>query len=193
MTAINLLPWREQRRERRRRQFLCGLLLTIGTAAVLVLGLDRILLARSERQQAALRQLQSQLDELAPALAELRQLQQQAGTLRARLEAIAALQQQRALGLQLLEELVRTLPEGLYYERLSRSGDSMDLDGLAASGSRVSQLLQALDASDWFAAPVLQQGLAVRSADAGGEAQTRFRIQLAISPPAAVVQGSGQP
>src|SRR5690606_3791886 len=51
----------------------------------------------------------------------------------------------------------RTLPDGVYFTELKRTGKSILIVGAAESNNRVSSLMRNLDASDWLAAPNLTE------------------------------------
>ena len=57
--------------------------------------------------------------------------------------------------MHLVDELVKTLPEGVYYTKVTQKGSRLSLDGVAQSNARVSSLMRQLDSSDWMQEPSL--------------------------------------
>ncbi|MNP43031.1 Fimbrial assembly protein (PilN) [compost metagenome] len=72
-----------------------------------------------------------------------------------RMQVIQGLQGGRSNMAQLLDQLTRTLPEGVYFTALKRSGQTLSITGKADSNNRVSQLMRNLEASAQFQMPSL--------------------------------------
>ncbi|WP_197485997.1 PilN domain-containing protein, partial [Oleiphilus sp. HI0061] len=62
-------------------------------------------------------------------------------------------------------ELVRTLPDGLYYESLERKEDLIEITGLAESNNRISGLMRNFETSVWFSNPNLKDVSAIKGDD----------------------------
>lgn len=164
MANINLLPWREREREERKQQFLVSLGITIGIAAVIVFGTDRFFVNKISNQTDRNAYLTQQIANLDREIAEIRNLQQQKRELTARMEVIQNLQGKRPVIVRLFDELVRTLPDGVYYNSITSDETNVSIQGIAESNSRVSALMRALDDSEWFADSSLRQVAAVTGA-----------------------------
>jgi type IV pilus assembly protein PilN len=182
MANINLLPWREREREERKKQFLATLVITAVIAAALVFATDRYYVAMIGNQNARNAYLTQQIGELDKKIAEIRQLQQQKRELTERMAVIQNLQGMRPVIVRLFDELVRTLPDGVYFDNLTTTEDSISIQGIAESNSRVSALMRALDDSDWFADPDLREVTALPGATtaAGAQDTSRNRFQLMV-------------
>lgn len=180
MANINLLPWRERLREERKQMFFVQL----GIAAVLaiaVLGvLDRIVNSGIENQNAMNAYLRTQIAAQDKKLTEIRDLQDKKKALTARMSVIQELQGNRPVIVRLFDELVRTLPDGVYYTSITRTNDQISLEGVAESNSRISALMRDLDASEWFAEPDLKQVTAVNAAPDAGSQQNSNKFQLTV-------------
>ncbi|MCD4866261.1 PilN domain-containing protein [Pseudomonas sp. PLB05] len=195
MARINLLPWREQLREERRKQFLVilGGIFVLSCGAVF-LG-DQYLsgeIARQEARNAFIQQNIAQLDVRIKEISELKTRRQQ---LLARMKIIQDLQGNRPVIGHVFDQLVRTLPDGVYFRELKMQGDTLSISGEAESNNRVSNLMRNLDASDWFASPTL---IEVKATTAGAVDQantfqlTVKQTQPGAPAPAPVAQG-GKP
>ena len=68
------------------------------------------------------------------------------------MRVIQELQGNRPIIVRVLDELVRTVPDGVYYRTLTASDSTVSIEGVAESNNRVSSLMRRLDSSDWLAA-----------------------------------------
>lgn len=155
MTRINLLPWREARRKERERQFaslaLGGLILTAAIIFYVHLHIGKLTDAQNARNE-FLTQEVAMLDKQ---IEEIKTLETEKARLLARMGVIQALQTSRPDSVHLLDELVTTLPDGVYFTRVQQQGNGLTLEGVAQSQARVSQLMRNLEGSPWLDNPVL--------------------------------------
>lgn len=154
-THINLLPWREMRRKEQDRQ-----LLSIGVGAWILMGLIIFyahlhVTGLIENQQKRNEFLDKEIKKVEEEIKEIRELQAARSALLARMRVIQQLQQDRTQVVHLFDDLVRKLPEGVYFTTLKQAGQTITLTGIAQSNARVSALMRNLDGSDWFANPDL--------------------------------------
>ncbi|HEY0962069.1 MAG TPA: PilN domain-containing protein [Pseudomonadales bacterium] len=184
MANINLLPWREKERERRKKAFFAML----GGAAALagaILGAGHLYMQNEiNNQNARNAYLQEQIAVLDNKIAEIRNLQDQKRALTERMAVIQDLQGRRPVIVRLFDELVRTLPEGVYYDRVTRTGDLISLEGVADSNNRVSTLMRYLEDSEWFAEPSLRQITAaqtVTGVDGQQTASNAFQLNVRVT------------
>lgn len=181
MSNINLLPWRESRREERKQQFLVGLGVTVVGAALSIFVWDLGVNHFIDQQQSRNHYLREHIAELDQAVSEIRGLQQRRNQLIERMEIIQALQSNRPVIVRLLDQLVRTLPEGVFYTALNTKGDVVALEGVAESNNHVSSLMRRLDASPWLDKPKLD---AVQSAPEYGDQGATFKLTVRLLRPA---------
>jgi len=156
MARINLLPWREERRKQRQIQFniTAGLVAGLGVVSVLlVYGWMDTLIANQNARNAFLTDQIAQMDKK---IETIKDLQAQKQSLIARMQIIEQLQQSRPTEVHLLDEVVKTLPPGVYLTALTQNGDQLIITGVAESSARVSTYLRNLDSSLWVGAPNLQ-------------------------------------
>lgn len=177
-THINLLPWREARSQRRRRRFLTLLAACVALAAGFTFLLERHFNGRLSVQAARNDALSLQTAAVDVQVAEIGRLRQRVEDIRIRTAAIAHLQATRPLLVRTFDEFVSTLPDGVYYRRLSRSGDIVTIEGMAESYARITELMRRLDASGLFHQPVLSNISAV-----AGAAGYDFSLSLTQKPP----------
>lgn len=185
MANINLLPWREQRRDERKHQFIVLLSAMAVFAALLIFVADRYVNKGISNQNALNEYLTQQIAALDREIVEIRELQEQKKALTERMAVIQDLQGKRPVIVRLFDELVRTLPEGVYFNSVTRVEDSISLRGEADSNGHVSTLMRSLDESDWFANPDLRQVTALPDTTSSGlpgeTARNSFELTVTVT------------
>jgi type IV pilus assembly protein PilN len=153
---INLLPHREAARKRRRETFYATLGLSAVVGAVIA-GLAFLWLqAQISTQQSKNGLLKTEISKLEVQIKEISTLQTEIAALRARQQAVEDLQGDRNLPVNLLNELVRQLPDGVYLTSMKQENQTVTLQGMAQSNERVSELLRNLgNNSPWLVKPEL--------------------------------------
>ncbi len=94
---------------------------------------------------------------------------------------IQDLQGTRPVIVRLFDELVKTLPSGVYYDTVTRNENSIQMNGVAESNNKVSELMRSLEASDWFSNANLQQINAQEDGDADGT--YLFQLEETVTAP----------
>lgn len=177
MSNINLLPWRELRRQQRQQQFLVALGITVLGAALSILTWDLTVNHLVDQQQNRNQYLREHILLLDQEVSEIRELQQKRNQLVERMEIIQALQGDRPVVVRLLDQLVRTVPDGIFYTALNTKGNVVALEGVAESNNHVSSLMRRLDASEWLDSPRLD---AVQSASQYGDQAATFKLTVTV-------------
>ena len=175
MPRINLLPWREEERKKRQRDF------GVATAAAVVAGIAVVLLtmlAYSQMissQESRNARLTAEIGELEKSIEEIDGLERQKERLLARMEIIEQLQKSRPEIVHLFDEMARQLPEGVYLTGLKQTGTRVEVRGVAQSSTRVSALMRQVDASEWMADPEVDR---VETTQSGASRQAEFIVYL---------------
>jgi type IV pilus assembly protein PilN len=156
MAHINLLPWREWERERRKNEFLvrgAGALLA-GALVVFMAGwyLDSAI----DRQNARNQFVKDKIVVLDKQIKEIADLRQKREQLLARMRVIQDLQGNRPVIVRVFDEAVRTLAKGVYFNSAKMQGKVISIDGTAESNNRISALMRNLESSEWFSDPNLK-------------------------------------
>ncbi|CAM4181859.1 PilN domain-containing protein [Acinetobacter pragensis] len=150
MAKINLLPWRDELREKRKKEFIA---VCIGAFLVGVLGVGLTWLYfdnRLQDQEQANQLVVSTNQNLDIQLKSLEGLQEQRNAIVERMKLIQGLQGQRPIAVHLVDELVRVLPSNMYITKFTRAGDKFTLEGKAESPNTVAELLRNLESSPWY-------------------------------------------
>jgi len=156
MPRINLLPWREAERKRKRQEFFLSIGAAVATAALVALLGRWQMNAAIEHQGERNRIISDEIAELDKQIQEIVGLEKQKERLLARMEIIETLQRSRPEIVHVFDELVRILPEGVYLTYLKQTGTRFEIRGVAQSSTRVSAFMRNIDASEWLADPALQ-------------------------------------
>ena len=190
MARINLLPWREQLREERKKQFLSILVLVVIVAGLLVFLGDRTLDAKTSHQNARNDFLRKEIHLLDTRIKEIDQLQAERTQLLDRMKIIQDLQGNRPIIVRVFDEMVRTLPDGVHFTAVNMKGALVGIKGGAESNSRVSNLMRQMDASEWLTAPNLT---AVKAVTQGAlEQANEFEMSVRQTEPGAAAEGEQQ-
>jgi type IV pilus assembly protein PilN len=182
MAKINLLPWREERRDELKKEFLIILGAVAAFAVVLVLLWQSITQAQIENQEARNKFLQEKINELKEQVAEINELKAKREQLIERMRIIQQLQGTRPEIVHIFDELVRTVPDGVFYTSIERKNQKISIKGTAESNNRVSSLMRRLDASPWFSDPNL---ISVKANPAFGDQANDFELTITLATPAA--------
>ncbi|HUG79091.1 MAG TPA: PilN domain-containing protein [Burkholderiales bacterium] len=182
MARINLLPHREERRQRARQHFY---VLAGGTAilgAVIVFAMHTFYAAKIERQDDRNRFLKGEISKLDKEIAEINKLKDEIQALLARKQIVETLQADRAQTVHLLDQLVKQMPEGVYLRSISQKGLRVNLIGYAQSNARVSTLMRNIESSPWLEQPVLVE---VKAANVEKKRVSEFTLFLSLKRSAA--------
>ena len=155
ITTINLLPWREELRQEQKKQFGVLTFLMMFLAAAIV-GLIHIQIAtKIDYQLSRNNFLNTENAKLDKQIAEIRDLKKVRRSLVERMEVIQDLQRSRPSIVHLFTEIVSTVPNGVYLESLTQTGNNLLMNGEAESNARVSTYMRNLDSSEWLKEPNL--------------------------------------
>lgn len=180
MARINLLPWREELRKQKKREF--GM--AAGGSVVVMIGV--VFLAHMHinglvaHQQSRNQYLKQQISAVEAKIKEIRDLEKQRQQLIDRMRVIEQLQRNRPEVVHLFQELVELTPDGLFLESLEQKDAIITVRGKAQSNARVSSLMRALDKSNWFAKPRLEL---IEAGPRGAERTRVFTLEFEQATP----------
>jgi type IV pilus assembly protein PilN len=173
MPRINLLPWRTELRQRRKKEFLVALAGTLVVAAGAVYLSKLTVQSWTSAQQGRNQILEREIAEIEKQITEIDGLRSQRERLLARMQVITQLQRSRPEIVHLFDELVNTMPEGVNLIEVVQRGDRVELQGVAQSSTRVSALMRNINDSDWLRNPALDIVEAVTS---GVDRNSQFKL-----------------
>ena len=174
-TRINLLDWRQERRDRHKKQFFSMLGLgAVGSIAVVVLGLLTAT-AAIDHQNARNTYLKQQIAETDRKIKEIQDLEKTKASLLARMQVIEQLQASRSATVHFFDEIVTTVPDGVTLTGLKQAGDGVTIEGIADSNGRVSTYMKNLESSQWFADPKL---IVIKTSEKDKQRKSEFTLQV---------------
>ncbi len=174
MPKINLLPWRDELRKERQRNFL------ISVAGAIVAGLGVIAVtnfvysARIDYQRDRNQLLTNEIKILDESIKSIDGIERQKERLLARMEVIEQLQASRPEIVHLFDELTRTIPDGIHLESVAQEGRGLRIAGVAQSSTRVSSYMRNVNQSEWIGSPDLEK---IQTVDRGARRE-RFSFEL---------------
>src|SRR5260370_3654258 len=156
MPRINLLPWREGQRKERKLAFLVALGVAALAAGVASFAAYLLYASMIESQEHRNQQLRVEIKTLDKQIEEINNLEVAQQKFIARMEIIEKLQRSRPEVVHVFDEIVRTLPEGVYLTGVKQTDKRLKFDGVAQSSTRVSSFMRNLDGSQRLRNPALQ-------------------------------------
>lgn len=181
MTRINLLPWREERRARRQRDFVAALTGAAVAGALAVVMVHVVIGAAIGAQEARNEFLKSEIARLNAIANEMRELDKTKARLTARFDVIAGLQSSRPLMVKAFDQLARVSPETLYLSSVKTTGTALSISGTAQSNYVISEFMRALAQSPSFKEPQLRL---IDNRDVGATRVSVFELTIDRREPA---------
>ncbi len=173
MPRINLLPWRDELRKERQRNF------AVSSAAAVVLGLGVIFFSinwfsdQIRHQEFRNNLLTQEIGKLDAKIGEIHDLEAKKEMLLKRMGIIEQLQRSRPEVVHLFDEVARTVPDGVHLMTVKQQGNRITIQGKAQSSTRVSAYMRNIDKSDWLKDPGLD---VVETKDTGPSRSSEFTI-----------------
>ena len=155
MTRINLLPWREELRQEKQKQFMTLLVLTIVLSAAIVGLIHFQMNGKIDYQNRRNTFISTEITKLDSEISEISELQKVRKSLVERMDIIQDLQGSRPSIVHLFTELVTSVPNGVYLQTLEQTEDTLRITGEAESNARVSSYMRNLSNSEWLKDPNL--------------------------------------
>ena len=181
MAKINLLPWREEQRQQKAKEFGIGALLTAVVGAGIVYGGIQYAQGQIDNQKSRNAYLQTEINKLKAELKEIEELESTKANLLARMDIIQELQAKRPQVVHTFQELAERVPDGVYLLSMKQEQDRLTFEGRADSNARVSTLMRNLDSSEWFKTPGLD---VIQSARDSGISSFKLRLSQSVAPAA---------
>lgn len=156
MILINLLPYREERRKRRKKAFFAGLFLAALIGAGIVLAVYLLLQFLTAEQQTRNQYIQTEISRLETQIKDIANLKSEIEALKSRQRAVEDLQTDRNTPVHLLNDLTRLAPEGVYLTAIRQDNKIVTVSGIAQTNERVSEFLRNVSrGSEWLEKPDL--------------------------------------
>jgi type IV pilus assembly protein PilN len=175
MARINLLPWREAERKERQKEFGMMVLAGVVLSALAVYGVNSIIQSQIEAQNQRNNFLKQEIKAVEKQISEIRDLDKTKQNLLARMNIIQELQSSRPQIVHLFDEVVSTLPMGVYLDKINQMGNKVTFEGQAQSNARVSSMMRNIDNSEWLENPTLDF---IESKEKTGTGYSHFKLTV---------------
>ena len=191
LTRINLLPYREEIKQRKQQQFkilmLGAFAVGLGLAAATYLGIDSAISNQEGRNNF----LQTEIDRLDRELGEIDKLQQEKEAFLAKKLKVEELQEKRYQAAYILDSLNTLTPDNTYLTALeAESATSYKISGHAISDNKIAVMMRSLPSTGIFLQPEL---LSIKKVDNYQEFTLKSSInQVNTQAPAPTAQSSGE-
>ena len=178
MIRINLLPHREIRRKDQQKKFFftLGVVVAIGATigGLVYYNLDN----QYENQKSRNKYLDEEIAKLDKQIDEIKKLREQIASLLARKKVVEALQSNRSEVVQLLDQVVRQLPDGVFLKGIKQTGNKVTISGFTQSQARVSTLMRNLESSPHLENPGL---IEIKAVQQGNQRINEFTMTVNVS------------
>lgn len=191
LTRINLLPYREEIKQRKQQQFkvlmLGAFAVGLGLAAATYLGIDNAISNQEGRNNF----LQTEIDRLDRELGEIDKLQQEKEAFLAKKLKVEELQEKRYQAAYILDSLNTLTPDNTYLTALeAESPTSYKISGHAISDNKIAVMMRSLPSTGIFLQPEL---LSIKKVDNYQEFTLKSSINQVNTPaPAPTAQSNGE-
>ena len=191
LTRINLLPYREEIKQRKQQQFkvlmLGAFAVGLGLAAATYLGIDSAISNQEGRNNF----LQTEIDRLDRELGEIDKLQQEKEAFLAKKLKVEELQEKRYQAAYILDSLNALTPDNTYLTALeAESAASYKISGHAISDNKIAVMMRSLPSTGIFLQPEL---LSIKKVDNYQDFTLKSSINQVNTPaPAPTAQSSGE-
>ena len=180
MARINLLPWREELRKERQQQFVTLTGLSGGLMVAIIVLVHINFAGVIGNQVDRNKYMEAEIKKLDARIKEIEDLEKEKARLLARMNIIQQLQTSRPQVVHVFDELVATLPDGVYLTAIENEGATVELSGFAQSNARVSSYMRNVDAAGWLTDPKLS---VIETKDKKGQRISEFVLNARTSTP----------
>jgi type IV pilus assembly protein PilN len=186
MMRVNLLPHREIRRKAQQQQFIAALAAVAIVGAVVAYGVYLLLEREYDNHVSGNKYLTEEIAKVDKEIEEINRLKEQTAALLARKQVVETLQSNRSETVNLLDQLVRQLPDGMYLSSVRQQGAKVTITGVTQSQARVSTLMRNLESSQKLANPAL---VVIQSLSKGTTKANEFTMNVDIVRPKTDAKG----
>ena len=177
MAYINLLPWREEAEKTKKRQFMTILASVCIFAFAVVLLVGQFYQARIDGQNARNQYLKNEIQILDTKIAEIKTLEEKKRELKKRTDVVEQLQRSRNVGTQVLDEISKVVPSGVYLVSMEKDENAIQIIGKSESNNHLANMIREIERSDLFADAILES---ITSNDENSKLLSDFKMRVRI-------------
>ncbi len=177
MAYINLLPWREEALKVKQKEFFTLLTAVCLCAFALIFSVNLYFQARVDGQVARNQFLKNEIQKLDIQIAEIKTLNEKKVALQKRIDVVEQLQRSRNVGTQVLDEIAKIIPNGIYITQLDKQGNSIQITGKSESNNHLANMIRAIELSDLFTDATPES---ITSDDGSPKLLSNFKMKVTI-------------
>ncbi|SEL38753.1 type IV pilus assembly protein PilN [Colwellia chukchiensis] len=177
MAYINLLPWREEAEKAKQREYFTVLTAVALAAFAIVFLVNQFYQLRIDGQNARNQYLQNEIAALDVRIAKIKSLNEKKKELEKRTSVVEQLQRSRNVGTQVLDEIAKVVPNGIYLTRLEKLDNSLNIIGKSESNNHLANMIREIERSDLFEDAILES---ITSNDAKSKLLSDFKMRVRI-------------
>lgn len=156
LIKINLLPYREEIKQRKRQQFkilmFSSLLIGVGLSAIAYLAINNAISDQESRNAF----LEAEITKLDNDLGEIKKLQQEKENFLAKKQKVEELQEKRSQAAYIIDSLNVVIPDNTYITSLdAENPTSYKITGRAISDNKIAMFMRSLPSTGIFTQPEL--------------------------------------
>lgn len=171
--TINLLPWREARRERRTRRFQLLLLAMLMVGSGLGFGVARYYQTELGAQTQRNAYIREQTQVLEEDIGQVHEYEARVSQLKEQLALFQALQRERVQTIRLFNAVAKSVAPGVIYQHLERRDETVSVTARANTDRQVSEQLRRIALTPALSVPALSE---VENTADDATAERRFRF-----------------
>jgi type IV pilus assembly protein PilN len=177
MAYINLLPWRKEAQKAKQKEYFT-ILTAVGLSALaLVFLVSQFYQIRIDGQNTRNQFLKNEIKLLDVRIGEIKTLNEKKAALKERIEVVEQLQRSRNVGTQVLNEIAKIVPSGVYLTRLEKQGNRLQMLGKSESNNHLANMIRAIERSTLFTDAVLES---ITTNEAKSKLLSDFKMRLRI-------------
>lgn len=178
MAHINLLPWREVQRQKDKKQYVGSLIFISLIVFLLFWLLGEFIEKQIRNQEFRNNYLQQEISILDAQINRIREIRTTKAAISQRMALIEQLQISKNVSPILFDELARIVPNGVFFEKMTRTGNQIEIIGLSESNNRLSSFMRALETSTVFNTGELSS---IKADSASLNAVSNFKLTFSLS------------
>ncbi|MCK6263169.1 PilN domain-containing protein [Vibrio sp. ZSDE26] len=147
LASINLLPWRDERREQHKRRFVSLVVLTLLLSFLIQYALGWYFSGELQQQQGRINYFTQYIEQLDRRINDLKLTERDHAALLTRLSVVEKLQKSRNRSTEFMVEIQNLIPEGVYVDKIKLNGHDVEMVGISDSTAHLAGMLDNLEKS----------------------------------------------
>lgn len=157
MILINFLSWREESRRKQKITLatISGIVAVIGIIGVVIIHI--VIASKIDYKEKRILFLQTTLEKITAKMTVLNHEKEDREELIKKMNTLQHIQLQRFMVVRIFDEILQVIPEGVQLTKMLLNGDALFLEGDADSNTRIPELMNNINRSEWLVSPVLNE------------------------------------